>query len=273
MQIPDRRTMLHKIALLISGLFLFLAPSPVRAQSPYSLDSTREWTLFGTGVALGLGGLFMTTHVEPLTLDEINRLDVNDINGFDRGSMQPLRDDHAGDALAVASYLVPLTFLTRDDTRSDFKTLGTMWVEATLLNLGINGIVKAAVARTRPYAYDPDAPMDKKTDRTARLSFYSGHTSSTATNCFFAARVFSDYLTDDTAEALLWTGAALYPALSGFLRVDSGHHFSTDVIAGYVIGASIGLLVPELHRHGDDRVSVQPTSGGVDMGISFQVTF
>jgi membrane-associated phospholipid phosphatase len=265
--------MLHKIALLTSGLCLLVSPHSVRAQSPYTLDPTREWALFGTGMVLGLGGLFMTTHVEPLTLDEINRLDVNDINGFDRGSMQPFRDDHAGDAVALASYLVPLTFLARDDTREDFKTLGTMWVEATLLDLGIDGIVKAAVARTRPYAYDPDAPLDKKTDRTARLSFYSGHTTSTATNCFFAARVFSDYLTDDTAEVLLWTGAALYPALSGFLRVDSGHHFTTDVIAGYVIGASIGLLVPAVHRHQDDRLSLQPSSGGVNMGISFQLTF
>jgi len=272
MQIPDRRTMLQKTVLLTLGLCLLVAPNSVRAQSPYSLDSTREWTLLGTGVALGIGGLFMINRVEPLTPDEINRLDANDINAFDRGSMQPLRDDNAGDAMAVASYLVPLTFLARDDTRDDFKTLGTMWVEATLLNLGINGIVKAAVERTRPYAYDPDVPMDKKTGRNARLSFYSGHATSSATNCFFAARVFSDYLTDDTAEALLWTGAALYPALSGFLRVDSGHHFTTDVIAGYVIGASIGLLVPALHRR-DDRGSVQPTSGGVDMGISFQVSF
>jgi membrane-associated phospholipid phosphatase len=265
--------MLHRIALLTSGLCLLFSPQSVRAQSPYSLDSTREWALLSTGVVMGLGGLFTSTHVEPLTLDEINSLDVNDINSFDRGSMRPLRDDHAGDAMAFASYLVPLTFLTRDDTRSDFKTLGTMWVEATLLNLGINGIVKAAVTRTRPFVYDPNAPMDKKTDRRARQSFYSGHTTSTATNCFFAARVFSDYLTDDTAEVLLWTGAALYPALSGFLRVDSGHHFTTDAIAGYVIGASIGLLVPALHRHRDDRLSLQPTSGVVDMGISFQLTF
>ena len=40
----------------------------------------------------------------------------------------------------------------------------------------------------------------------------------------------------------------MYPALTGYLRVDSSNHFPTDVIVGYIIGAGIGFLIPELHK-------------------------
>ena len=260
------------IILAMGAALLIAAPDPGFAASPYRIERDREWTVIGTGLALGLTGLWMVTRTEPLGIDELDQLDLNDVNGFDRGRVEPLRDDHAGDALAVISYLMPLAFFAHEDTRNDWQDLGVMWTEATLLNLGINGVVKAAVLRPRPYAYDPDVPMDKRTSRGARFSYYSGHTASAAMNSFFVAQVFSDYLDNGNVEAALWAGAVLYPVAAGFFRVDSGHHFTTDAITGYVIGAAIGVLVPRLHRHDDkDQASLEPvmSQGGFGLGLSF----
>jgi hypothetical protein len=156
----------------------------------------------------------MYSRIDPLTPDEIADLDINDVNSFDRGAMSPYRETGAGDALLYTSYLLPLTFLAHERAREDWKTLGVLWVETLALQLGINGFVKSTVLRTRPYAYDPDTPMDNKASKQARVSFYSGHTSTTAANCFFVARVFHEYLTSRRAKILLWTGAAIYPALT-----------------------------------------------------------
>ena len=212
-------------------------------------------------------------NVDPLTLDEINALNPDDVNSFDRGAINPYESSQSGDVLATISYLLPLTTFLRDDTQRDWHTIGVMWLEATALNMGINGVVKSTVMRTRPYVYDAETPLDKKTTESARLSFYSAHTAATACNCFFMARVFSAYVEDSKAKVAIWAGAATLPAITGFLRVDSGHHFRTDVIAGYLIGAGIGYLVPQLHAIGDDRMSFRPVSVDGDPGVSMQIAF
>ena len=80
------------------------------------------------------------------------------------------------------------------------------------------------------------------------VSYYSGHTGTTAAMTFYVAKVYSDYLSNTTTKTLIWAGAAVYPAAVAFLRRDSGHHFNTDVISGYLIGATIGYFIPELHK-------------------------
>jgi len=58
-------------------------------------------------------------------------------------------------------------------------------------------------------------------------------------------------LTNKYAKILIWTGAALYPALTGYLRRNTGNHFRTDVITGYLIGAAIGYFIPEIHLNNE----------------------
>ena len=242
------------------------------AQSPYQLEKHREWVFLGAGGTLGVAALVMMQNVDPLTVDEINQLDPSDINSFDGKAIKPYRETHAGDGFMLASYALPLTFLAHPGTKTDWKILGALWAEVTLINLGLNGVVKSLVLRTRPYVYDPDTPLEKKTKAEARLSFYSGHTSSAAANCFFVATVFNDYLTNNRAKALVWAGAVIYPALTGFLRRDSGHHFRTDTITGYCVGALVGYLVPRLHRSSTGtQLSLHPVniSGAAGLGLRY----
>lgn len=237
---------------------------------PFGLETRQEWILLGTGAALGLTALGLGTNVAPLTAEQVAALDINDINEFDRAAVAPYRETQAGDALLVASYAIPLSFLAASETRRDWKTLAVMWTEAVLLQVGTTGIVKSAVQRTRPYVYDAATPLDEKTTTAARLSFYSGHTSQTATNCFFAARVFASYATSKILKVLAWSGAAIYPAVTGYLRQDSGHHFRTDVITGYCVGALAGACVPELHRvRGMQHLRPAAIDGGMGLAVHF----
>ena len=70
----------------------------------------------------------------------------------------------------------------------------------------------------------------------------------TAANTFFAAKVFSDYYPDSKWKPVVWTAAATIPAITGYLRVKGGRHFTTDVITGYAVGAAVGYLVPHFHK-------------------------
>lgn len=271
MPFPIRVARCARVA-IVAGMIVATAHASF-AQSPFRLAKTREAILLGTGAALGVTSLVLIGRVDPLTIDEINNLDVEDVNSFDRHSINAYESSQSGNVLAGISYLLPLTTFMRDDTKQDWQTIGVMWVEATVLNLGINGVVKATVLRTRPYVYDPATPLDKKTAESARLSFYSGHTSSTACNCFFMARVLAEYVESPKARLAIWAGAVTYPAVTGIFRVDSGHHFRTDVIAGYAVGAAVGYLVPQFHRVADDRVSLYPVSVDGDPGVGLQFAF
>jgi membrane-associated phospholipid phosphatase len=225
----------------------FEDPYSINSVSPYGLELEREIVLLGSGVLLNISGLIVTNNISPLTVQEINELDVNDISSFDRNAIKPHREEVNGDLLLYGSFLLPLTFLANDNTRRDWQMLGVMWLEVMAIQSGINLLIKGLAQRTRPYVYDPNTPLEKKQTVGARLSFYSGHTSTTAATTFYVARVFSDYLSNKTVKTLIWIGAAIYPALTGYLRRDTGNHFRTDVITGYLIGAAIGYFIPEIH--------------------------
>jgi len=225
----------------------FEDPDSINIESPYDLELKRELILIGSGALLNIAGLIVVDNISPLTKQEIDELDVNDINSFDRNAIKPYREELNGDLLLYGSFLLPLTFLVNDNTRRDWQMLGAMWLEVMAIQSGINLLVKGLAKRTRPYVYDPDTPLEEKQTTGARLSFYSGHTSTTAATSFYIARVFSDYLSNKIVKTFIWIGAAIYPALTGYLRRDTGNHFRTDVITGYLIGAAIGYFIPEIH--------------------------
>ena len=263
------------IALFFISIFISYNSSFGQSStSPFKLDFTKEAILLGSGAAAGVTALLILSNLDPLTTEQINALNPNDVNSFDRQFIGPLHPDNAGDILLAGSYLLPLTFLAVDDTRKDFWDLGLMYGEVVLINAAITGIVKGTVTRIRPFTYDENSPIGDKTDVNARVSFYSGHTSITASISFFTARVFSEYLTDNTAKILIWSAAAIYPAVIAFSRVDSHWHFPTDVIVGYIAGAAIGYLIPELHKSNEENNISLHSSGNLHNPVlSIQIKF
>jgi len=241
---------------------------------PFELKTGKEAAVFGVGAAIGVSALLVLFNTNQLTDEEINSLGRIDINSFDQIAIGPFQEDNLGDALLYGSYFLPLTFFTYDQTREDFGTLAVMYGEVILLNAGITGLVKGLTERTRPFAYHENSPMEEKYKVDARYSFYSGHVSMTASNSFFTAKVFSEYLSDNTAKVLIWSAAALIPAVTAFSRVNTHNHFPTDVIVGYIVGAAIGYLIPEIHKvenKNDDSAAPQEFIHRPVLG--FQISF
>lgn len=226
--------------------------------SPYALDLTRELAIFSSGnVMIGLG-LLLSHDMDPLTKEEVAALDPMDVNKFDRATITSKRKMPSGDLLLLGSLFLPLTFLTNGETKRDIGMLAVMAGEVFVLQLGLNFVTKGLADRVRPYCYDENTPLDLKTTVNAKLSFYSGHTSTAAAMSFFVAKVFSDYLTNTTTKTIIWASAVIYPAATGLLRIDSGNHFRTDVLIGYITGALVGYFVPILHKNKlKDNLAVQ----------------
>lgn len=241
---------------------------------PFNLDFNREAIILGTGAAAAVTAFAFLKNVEPFTPEEISLLNPADVNGFDRGAIGPSTEDLAGDALLYTAYLLPVSFLAYGETNDDFLDLALMYGEVLLVQVSITGIVKGTVQRTRPFAYDDGTPISEKMSTDARISFFSGHASMTAAISFFTAKVFAEYIEDNTAKILIWTGAALLPALTAISRVNTHWHFPTDVMIGYAVGALVGYFIPELHRtRVSDNVSIHPLINFNKPTLSVQIKF
>ncbi len=250
------------LMLFLLSISFEITLSQIKFGKPFKIDFAREVIILGAGSAASVAGFAILEKIKPLTVDEINSLNPNDVNSFDRDAIGPQTEDYFGDAVLYTSYLIPLTFLTYGETKNDFLDLTLLYSEVLLIQASVNGIVKGAVQRTRPFVYDPETPLEDKITTDARISFFSGHTSMTAAISFFTANVFTTYIDDKTAKILIWCGAAILPAAVAFSRLNTHWHFPTDVMTGYAVGALIGYLIPELHKtksNGNGNLSIYPS--------------
>ena len=241
---------------------------------PFKTDYGTEAVLLGIGAATSIATLAIQLNIDPLTKAQIEELEKEEVNSFDRSAIGKYKSDYLGDVLLYSSYILPLTFLTNTEAKNDFGDLALMYSEVLLLNIGTNGLVKGLIKRTRPYVYDQHSTLEKITNIDARLSFFSGHTSTTASNYFFTASVLNEYLTNNATKIVVWSVAALVPAVTGFSRVNTHWHFPSDVIVGYIIGAAIGYLIPLIHKsEADDNDSIVPLDNQYKPLIGLQFNF
>lgn len=283
----------------ITGFFLsllFLSSGFASAQSsfPYQLSWKRQSIIAGTALGLGVADLIARNQIVSFTEAEILQLDPSTVPAFERRITERYseaaahRSDFGLYLSAGAGIAVPVVSLTGSSAqpvkysrRQEAGIFGLMWLETNLITGIGTDLVKSLTMRTRPFAYNPVAPIEEKLEADARKSFFSGHTSITAANAFFAAKVFSDVYPSSTWKPFVWSSAALVPAWVGIERVLAGKHFPTDVAVGYLFGAAIGYLIPELNKpdgvlkkHTSGmQFQLYPVSSGMSNGVGVAVRF
>lgn len=229
---------------------LLCLPIITSAQSAHELNPALDGALLGTGgAAFGLGFYFMGK-TKPLTEEDIKLLDPLNVNAFDRPTTRKWNEKahRFSDITLHSSFFSQFALAFDKNSRDEVGTVGVMMLETALLTNGITNIFKGTVKRKRPFTYNDMAPLEKKTARNGRYSFFSGHASNSASYSFLTAKIFTDNNPGSKWNPYVWTAAATLPAVTSLLRVKAGKHFPTDVIVGYAVGAAVGFLVPELHK-------------------------
>lgn len=236
---------------IIVCLFACIVSFQVFAQNEiYRLRWGLDVPVASVGVGTTITSFVLHKHKQPLTESQVLGLNIMDINRFDRSATRQYSTGakYASDVLMFGAMATPSLMLIDKNFRADWKTVLPITLESYALTMGITGLTKELVKRKRPYVYNPDVPMDKKLEKDATSSFFSGHTSLTATSCFLTAKFYADYHPDSRWKPLVWTSAAIVPALTGLLRYKAGKHYWTDILTGYAVGATVGLLVPVIHK-------------------------
>jgi membrane-associated phospholipid phosphatase len=221
-----------------------------QAQNIYSLHWRTDLSITGLSMTTGSLGWGFGKTVKPFQPAELALLDRNDVFPIDRKATYLFSEKaaHTSDVLFYAATITPFLLLADPKIRKEGGVVSVLYLETLTLASGLTLMTKNLAKRPRPYNYNPDAPMQLKQQSDARKSFFSGHTSSTAASCFFAAKVWSDFHPGSKWKPAVWTAAAVIPAVTGYFRIRAGRHFFTDVAMGYVVGATVGWIVPYLHQ-------------------------
>jgi membrane-associated phospholipid phosphatase len=183
---------------------------------------------------------------------QILALNKNSINPLDRWAIYPYNqaiDKFAYYPFYTAVPLPLLFFLAGKNMRKDYLKLTFLYMEA----LSVTGLLGYSatyfVDQYRPYAYTAGTTMSQKMDQNAKNSFYAGHVEIVAVSTFFIAEVYSTYYPQSKVKWVFFTLAGAASLGMGYLRLDAGMHFPSDILLGLATGALSGTLVPYFHNH------------------------
>ncbi|MBX2873581.1 MAG: phosphatase PAP2 family protein [Saprospiraceae bacterium] len=256
--------------LLILSIFVLTGTLTAQAPSPYHVSWERDAYYLGGGLGVTLLGFHLKANTPKLKL---NDLDLGKVNSFDRiaTTYSSGKADKLSDHTMNLSVGLSIVFLAKKRSRKDFGNVALLFTETMLWNQGLTDIIKSTSRRPRPYIFDENIDPAKVLSSNDRASFVSGHTSGATAAAFFFARTFSDYYPESPWKPYVWGVSIALPALTGYLRVRGGQHYPTDVIAGYLLGGTIGYLIPSLHKSPlkAKGLSLHPTGQGVYLSYRF----
>jgi membrane-associated phospholipid phosphatase len=206
---------------------------------------------------------------------------------FDRVAITQTIDPHAatysdiglGSAVAFA-VLDPILSGFRDGTDA-LLVDGLMYAESGSITLTLVDFTKISVRRPRPIDYKNCEPAANGTPSTSPgctstdlgLSFYSGHAA--GVSAIGATATYLAFVRSPPHSPRPWITLGVATALTAFVsyeRVRAGMHFPSDVVAGSLAGAAVGILVPHLHRHMQEApqvwVGIAPLEGGGSLTLN-----
>lgn len=222
-------------------------------QSPFNLSFSKDAFLLGSGLALSGGDLLLDNvlKVNRQDYDPLKVFDKEDVNAFDRLFMREYSyslDHYAGNALLLSAMASPLILFPKNE-KTEWSTISLMYVETLLIANGVKELTKLVVNRPRPFMYFDSSTYPKEDIENGDWanSFPSGHTTMAFAGATFTSYAFCKYFPDSRYKYAVVASSYALAAGTGFMRILSGNHFITDVLAGAVIGSAVGFLVPWAH--------------------------
>lgn len=275
------KTLLYFFAALIFCTTAFsISPDTVKATKIYRVNRPIVGAIIAVGMLSDYFAIARIKDKATITDEELHVLNPDLLNSIDRWALDQNPADRDrykqySDVGQIPIILLPGLLLFNKNIRKDWFDLLLIYAEGhtitfTMYNYSFLG--PTFQNRYRPMTYYTEfSDADRKSGNN-RNSFYSGHVASAAYSTFFMAKVYCDYHPNMGAEKYLWyTAAVIPPAVMGYLRIKALDHFPSDDAVGLMLGAVIGIIIPELHKNSHDKnLSLGMFTSPDAMGLSVQ---
>ena len=249
--------------LVVIAFLILTSFANAQSTSPYEWKWVRDGVWTGAAMGTSAYGLILIQNKDDITVAEVNALDADDIIFIDRwvAGNSSENANNISDIPFAASFILPFGMLFDDEINDYTGQFVGMYLQSLSTTSALYTVTAGLVNRSRPYVYDENVDIDRRTKNNGQRSFYSGHVAAAATATFFAAKVYCDFNQDATGKVWIWAGAAVVPATVGYFRIQAGQHFLTDVLLGYGLGMTAGILIPEMHKTRDNSLELTPVGG------------
>jgi membrane-associated phospholipid phosphatase len=180
--------------------------------------------------------------------------------GWDLKPFRPdllVRRNFSESASGTSDMLLALTASTTlfaqasDGFTIEFGNAALIYGEAMMANIFVTSLAKNIVRRPRPYTHAKDERVQefaKRRGSDAYASFFSGHSSISATAATSGSLLYAMRTDDLVARHVMWGFELGLAGITAQLRVRAGQHYRTDIWLGTAVGLTIGFGVPALHR-------------------------
>ncbi len=265
----------------ILGLGFETEAQSKRKDSVYALNYWIDIPVAAATHAFNIWGQDYLFNLPTLEYEDYKDLTPEDVIPFDRiaARQDPAFADEAHELSDYGLRIgpaIPLVFMAADRTlRKNFLNLTIMYIETQGINAALYLAAAIPIRRKRPFVYNPDETTERKEGVKSTDSFFSGHVSTVTVSTFFIVKVLSDYHPGLRKKWALLYGAATLPAIyTAYFRLRAGKHFPTDLITGYVIGALVGIGVPQIHKskffHNLAISPMIPAGGGSGVNLTYR---
>lgn len=268
------------------SLLLLALPAYLLAQASDSLIYKVNHWLSGSIAAIGtytnFVGLPKVKQKDRLAFQEILHLTQTGVGRFNRAGLRQNpelrhRAHTVSDFLMYGTASLPFLLFADPKVKPAYLSVSLMYLETIALTSNLytySPLGPTFTDRYRPLAYYGMLSLEERSSGNQRNSFYSGHVATTAMGSFFLAKVLYDHHPEWSAKRyLLFAGAAVPAATMGWLRLRALKHFPSDLIAGGLIGAGMGLLIPELHRRWQQRAELRAGFGPQGNHLALNLRF
>jgi len=252
--------------------------SPVKHRT-YKLKPAVDIPLTAIGTGWSLYAFSKIYSKDKTPEEVVLNLNKQNIPSFDRpgADVYHPKADELGDMLFYGSMPLPILLMLDKKVRKDGFRVALMYLES----MSVTGLLYTGSVylndRYRPYAYNPDVPMAKRTRGGAKNSFFAGHVALVGTSTFFIAKILNDYHPESKLKWLPFTLAGAATGTTALMRYRGGQHFLSDILIGTIVGTLSGILVPHAHKNkeiNDRKLSFTASYSGdtPQFGIVYKFT-
>jgi membrane-associated phospholipid phosphatase len=215
----------------------------------------------------------------PSTTQQILSLNINSIDPLDRLAVYPYNEkmDKMSYYPFYTAFPLPMVLaLTGKRMRNDFLKIGFLYLESLSVTGFLGGSATYFVNQYRPYAYTLGTTMGQKMSQNAKNAFYAGHVEVIGVSTFFISEIYAGYYPESKIKWLFFVLAGAATAGMGYVRIDAGMHFPSDVLLGGCAGAASGIMIPYFHNHKilrNSGLALSPFGSATAQGLSMTYTF
>jgi membrane-associated phospholipid phosphatase len=205
----------------------------------FRISASKDIPLAGVSLLWTGLNLYGESKIDPGTF---NRWKIRGVDQWAPHQLNP-KTARIADGTALATGVLSLIWISRQ-RNMQWDKAGIM-AENAWITWNITQSSKMLFRRARPYTYASGFSFSKRDDA---YSFISGHSSmaaSLAASMYFMSR--NESCLPGRNNKGIWIAAGGMTLGTAALRVSSGKHFPTDVLAGLLIGTGIAYLNTYLH--------------------------